>query len=116
LKVDLPSALALSRLSGTIHPVYVENWTNHSPPYILSHPAVKRHRVLNTGLLVLASDGLRTAMRCSSSELGNVISQLAGKPDKPGRLASTIIDEARHISSTLPDDITILVLRVGGLE
>ncbi|XP_006457088.1 hypothetical protein AGABI2DRAFT_181442 [Agaricus bisporus var. bisporus H97] len=114
LKVDKLYARVLSRMWGTpVHWTTVDGWTNHSPPYILSNPDIKRHQVRETDLLVFASDGLRAAFRTSSIELGNVISRIAGESSNPG-LASRIMDEARRCAQgKLVDDVTILVFRVG---
>jgi len=70
-------------------------------------------QVCKTDLLVFASDGLRSAMKKSSTELGKIISRVAGESDNPG-LASRIMDEARRCAQdSLTDDVTILVFRVG---
>ncbi|EKM77211.1 hypothetical protein AGABI1DRAFT_108329 [Agaricus bisporus var. burnettii JB137-S8] len=96
-----------------VHWTTVDGWTNHSPPYILSNPDIKRHQVRETDLLVFASDGLRAAFGTPSIELGNVISRIAGESSNPG-LASKIMDEARRCAQgKLVDDVTILVFRVG---
>ncbi|EKM77210.1 hypothetical protein AGABI1DRAFT_108328 [Agaricus bisporus var. burnettii JB137-S8] len=109
-----PYAHALSCLWGMpVHWTTVDNWTNHSPPYISSIPDIKRHQIRETDLLVLASDGLRAAFGTSSIELGNVISRIAGESSDSG-LASRIMDEARQCAQgKLVDDVTILVFRVG---
>ena len=96
-----------------VHFSSVDGWTNHSPPYILSNPAIKRHQVHKTNLIVFASDGLRSAMNKSLVELGNTISRIASEADNSG-LASKILDEARRCAQDrLTDDVTILVFRVG---
>ena len=114
MKVDLPYARVLSRMWGMpVHFTTVDGWTNHTPPYVLSDPAIKRHQVCKTDLLVFASDGLRSAMDKSSIELGNIISRITGESDNPG-LASRIMDEARRSAQdSLTDDVTIFVFRVG---
>lgn len=114
LKVDEPYAHALSCLWGMpVHWTTVDNWTNHSPPYISSIPDIKRHQVHQTDLLLFASDGLRAAFGTSSIELGKVISRIVGESSDSG-LASRIMDEARQCAQgKLVDDVSILVFRVG---